>query len=362
MGIPDLSRLEAYQYALPESLIAQAPAEPRDSARLLVIHRDRGGARPWEHRRFLDLPGYLGPDELVIANNSRVIRARLLGHRLPPVGSSLGRGGKVELLLLEEKAPLVWECLFRASARSVPGLRMGFPAPDGRGLGAELVEGSFRSAHGTVVARFDRDPLGSGAGEIPLPPYIRRPGGEPDEAAYQTVFARHPGSAAAPTAGLHFTERVLGQIRARGANWRELTLHVGLGTFRPVKESDIRAHLMHEERYHIDPETADAVNRARVSGKKILAVGTTSVRALESALSEQGTLRAGHGRTSLFIRPEAFRFRVVDRLLTNFHLPGSTLLMLVCAFAGRDLVLSAYEEAVREGYRFFSYGDAMLIL
>lgn len=362
MSKPDLNQLDAYQYTLPEGLIAQAPAEPRDSSRLLVIHRDRGGAKPWEHRRFRELPEYLDSRDLVVVNNTRVIRARLLGHRLLRAEGGWAAGGKVEFVLLEEKAPLVWEGLFKASARYVPGLRFEIPTPDGRGLVGELVEGSDRSAHGTVVVRFDRDPLASGAGELPLPHYIQRPSGASDDSAYQTVFARHAGSAAAPTAGLHFTDRVVEQIRARGVDWREVTLHVGLGTFRPVKENDIRRHLMHEERYEISPETAGAVNDARAAGKRILAVGTTSVRTLESAWREPGGVSAGRARTSLFIRPEAFQFRVVDRLLTNFHLPGSTLLMLVCAFAGRDLVLSAYEEAVREGYRFFSYGDAMLIL
>lgn len=362
MSEPDSETLEAYQYPLPEQLIAQVPAEPRDSSRLLVIHRESGSAKPWEHRRFLDLPEYLDSRDLVIANNSRVIKARLLGHRLG-AGSSEGiLGGKVELVLLEEKEPRVWECLFKASARSRPALRFRIPTPDGRGLEGEIILGASASPHGTVLARFERDPIASGAGEVPLPPYIRRPGGARDESAYQTVFARHDGSAAAPTAGLHFTRRVIEGVRARGADWREVTLHVGLGTFRPVKESVIRGHVLHEERYEISPDTAAVVNGARVAGKRILAVGTTSVRTLESAWVPGEGLRPGTGRTSLFIRPGAFQFHVVDRLLTNFHLPGSTLLMLVCAFAGRDRVLAAYEEAVREGYRFFSYGDAMLIL
>jgi S-adenosylmethionine:tRNA ribosyltransferase-isomerase len=241
-----------------------------------------------------------------------------------------------------------------------------------------------------VVAEFDRDPVESGAGELPLPHYIRRgqtwggavggvpgesgalglgakpaagPAGptESDESAYQTVYAKDPGSAAAPTAGLHFTPRVLDALRAKGVSWAEVTLHVGLGTFRPVKASDIRAHQMHEERFFVSPGTAEAITKTRAAGGKLLAVGTTTVRSLESAASG-GSLKAGPGRTSLFIHPNGHQFRVVDRMLTNFHLPKSTLLMMVSAFAGRELVLAAYEEAVRERYRFFSYGDAMLIL
>jgi S-adenosylmethionine:tRNA ribosyltransferase-isomerase len=233
-----------------------------------------------------------------------------------------------------------------------------------------LVRGSRESPHGTVVAEFDRDPVESGAGEMPLPHYIRRLSDIPgqrsrDELSYQTVYARVPGSAAAPTAGLHFTTELLAALRARGIVWHELTLQVGLGTFRPVKERDIRKHRMHEERYEIPETLAESVGRARREGRRILAVGTTTARALESAWNGE-VLRAGPAKTSIFIHPRPGPgnepgFRVVDRLLTNFHLPGSTLLMMVCAFAGRERVLGAYEEAVRREYRFYSYGDAMLI-
>jgi S-adenosylmethionine:tRNA ribosyltransferase-isomerase len=360
---PDLQKLDSYDYVLPERLIAQKPAEPRDASRLLVIDRARG---TWEHRKFTDLPNYLSSQDLIVANNTRVIKARLLGHRLRE--EKLGRGthwvagGKVEFVMLEEVGPLTWEGLFHASAKYVRGLRFEVPTPDGKGLQGELVRGSAESPSGTVVARFDRDPIQSGAGELPLPHYIHRekPGHE-DESSYQTVYARHFGSAAAPTAGLHFTDRVLSRLREKGVAWEELTLHVGLGTFRPVKENDVSRHVMHEERYEISPEAASRITQAKREGKRILAVGTTSVRTLESAW-EEDHLKSGPGRTSIFIRPGAHQWMVVDRLLTNFHLPKSTLLMLVSSFAGRELILSAYQDAVKHEYRFFSYGDSMLIL
>ena len=263
--------------------------------------------------------------------------------------------------MLEELAPRTWEGLFHASAKYVPGLRFEIPTPDGRGLRGVLVRGVKESPHGTVVAEFDRDPIESGAGEIPLPHYIRRKGAQSDEGSYQTVYAKEAGSAAAPTAGLHFTDRVLARLREKKVDWAEVTLHVGLGTFRPVKVDDVSEHRMHEERFEIADDVAAKVNAAKTAGKRVLAVGTTSVRTLESAWRD-GRIHAGVGRTSLFIRPGAFEFHVVDRMLTNFHLPKSTLLMLVSAFAGRDLVLDAYRDAVAKEYRFFSYGDSMLIL
>jgi S-adenosylmethionine:tRNA ribosyltransferase-isomerase len=354
--------LSSYDYVLPERLIAQKPAVPRDASRLLVVDRARG---TWEHRVFSDLPSYYVLRDVLVANNTQVIKARLLGSRLKEGGEL---GGRVEFVLLEELEPNVWEGLFHASAKYKPGLIFQIPTPDGLGLRGELVRGAAESAHGTVVARFDRDPVASGAGEIPLPKYIRRASlGEhmrthtSDEADYQTVYAKTPGSAAAPTAGLHFTDSVLAQLHARGSRWEEVTLNVGLGTFRPVKEEDVSKHVMHEERYQISTEVAQRITAAKNRGDRITAVGTTSVRTLESAWDGH-QLRAGAGRTSLFIRPGAFLFKVVDRMVTNFHLPRSTLLMLVCAFAGRELIMDAYAEAVREEYRFFSYGDAMLIL
>ena len=352
--------LDAYDFVLPEELIAQQPANPRDSSRLLVVDRKRG---TWEHRTFRDLPTYFSSGDVLVANNTRVLKARLLGRRLRLEAGKEVPGGSVEFVLLENVAPRTWEGLFKASARYVSGLRFEVPTPDGRGLRGTLVRGSQESPHGTVVAEFDRDPVECGAGELPLPHYIRRDPGAGDDSSYQTLYAKKAGSAAAPTAGLHFTPTVMEQLRSQDVAWEEVTLDVGLGTFRPVKTTDIRSHTMHDERYEIAEDTAHRLNEARGHGKTITAVGTTSVRTLESAWRQgQGAIKPGSGRTSIFIYPGAFKFEVVNRLLTNFHLPKSTLLMLVSAFAGRELVLAAYQEAVREKYRFFSYGDAMLVL
>jgi S-adenosylmethionine:tRNA ribosyltransferase-isomerase len=360
-SFPDYD-LDAYSYALPERLIAQVPKNPRDASRLLVINRKAGN---WEHRAFKDLPEYLDSNDMIVANNTRVLKARLLGNRLREEKGQWVQGGKVEFVLLEELGPRVWEGLFHASAKYVPGLRFEIPTPDGKGLRGVLTRGSSESATGTVVAEFDRDPIESGAGEIPLPHYIERAPFSNDDTSYQTVYAKKLGSAAAPTAGLHFTADVMKSLEERGVQWQEITLHVGLGTFRPVKEKDVRKHIMHEERYEILPQVAQAISNWKSSGRRILATGTTSARTLESAWRmEQGNyqLKSGTDKTSLFIRPGAFQFQVVDRLLTNFHLPRSTLMMLVSTFAGCDLTIAAYEDAVKEEYRFFSYGDAMLII
>ncbi len=352
-----MEKLSDFDYALPEELIAQTPAEPRDSSRLLVVHRAEGR---WEHRRFSDLPEYFDSRDLFVANNTRVLKARLVGNR---VNSSDGKlGGRVEFVMLEELGSRTWEGLFHASAKYVPGLEFFIPTPDGLGIRGKLVRGSGDSPSGTVVAEFDRDPVVADAGELPLPKYIER---EKPTAAdlerYQTVYATSLGSAAAPTAGLHFTDRVMKGLRERGAGWCELTLHVGVGTFRPVKTENIAEHVMHEERYVIEDSVAREITAAKAAGRRIVAVGTTSVRTLESAW-HGSALQAGSRRTQIFIRPGQHEFRAVDRMITNFHLPKSTLLMLVCAFAGREFMLRVYEEAVRERYRFFSYGDAMLLL
>ncbi len=365
-GELDLTRLSSYNYHLPESQIAQSPVSPRDSSRLMVIDRKTG---KWEHRRFRDLPQYLDQDDLIVANNTQVIRARLLGQRVRAENGQRVLGGRVEFVMLEEKGPGTWEGLMHASAKYVSGLAFQVPTRSGEWVVGTVVRGSAESPSGTVVVEFDRDPIESGAGELPLPHYISRSESssereterEDDERNYQTIYSKMRGSAAAPTAGLHFTADVMAEIGKKGTRWEELTLHVGLGTFRPVKTQDIRDHIMHEERYFISREVAQRLTEWKKSRRRITAVGTTSVRTLESAwVGEQ--LRSGPGRTSIFIYPGGVGFQVVDRLLTNFHLPQSTLLMLVCAFAGRDLTLDAYREAVREGYRFFSYGDAMLIL
>jgi S-adenosylmethionine:tRNA ribosyltransferase-isomerase len=347
--------LSDYDFDLPESQIAQFPATPRDSSRLMVIDRAKGS---WEHRTFRDLPELLNSGDVCVANNTRVMKARLPGRRIASDGSE---AGKTEFLMLEQLGPRTWEGLFKASAKYVPGVMFEVPTPDGRGLRGRLVRGSAESAHGTVVAEFDRDPVESGAGELPLPHYIKGADAATD-ATYQTLYAKQAGSAAAPTAGLHFTEAVMSGLRERGVSWEEITLCVGLGTFRPVKTDDIRQHKMHEERFEVDASVAERITEAKTAGRRVLAVGTTSVRTLESAWNEgRARLDSGWGRTSIYIYP-GYRFRVVDRLLTNFHLPRSSLLMLVSAFAGHELTLAAYRDAVKEGYRFFSYGDAMVIL
>jgi S-adenosylmethionine:tRNA ribosyltransferase-isomerase len=379
--------LSQYDFQLPEQQIAQVPAEPRDSSRLLVLHRRE---KRWEHRRFKDLPEYLDSKDRIVANNSRVMQARLVGYRIRRQdeaqaqiqGRAQVRGGRVECVLLEKIQPEktgrhIWECLFHASAKACVGLQWEVPQvgrPERPPLRGQIVKGYADSSDGespggTVWVEWSEDPLESGAGELPLPPYIEKnsetsPAAalELDQLRYQTVYAKYLGSAAAPTAGLHFTENTFADLKKRGVSWEEITLHVGLGTFKPVKCQNIAQHVMHSERYQIPPKTALAISQWKNQGGRILAVGTTSVRTLESSWDGKA-LSSLEGKTALFIRPDAgFEFRVVDRLLTNFHLPRSTLLMLVCTFAGVELTLAAYQDAVREGYRFYSYGDAMLIL
>jgi S-adenosylmethionine:tRNA ribosyltransferase-isomerase len=353
-------QLDTYDFTLPEELIAQQPVEPRDAARLLVVHRATGS---WEHRNFRDLPEYLDANDLMVVNNTRVIKARLLGRRLLEQRGRLIPGGKVEFLLLEQLRPCVWEGMFHASVKHKPGVIFEVPTSYGTKIRGKLLQGASSSAHGTVVAEFDQDPVSVGAGVMPLPPYIKRKAAAEDETFYQTLYAKMEGSAAAPTAGLHFTDRVFEDLRSQGVGWEEVTLHVGLGTFRPVKTSDIRLHPMHDERFEIASEVAEHLTMWKAQSKRILAVGTTSVRTLESAwIAEELRFQPGIQKTSIFIYPGGRRICAVNRMLTNFHLPKSTLLMLVSAFAGRELTLSAYKDAVRQKYRFFSYGDAMLIL
>lgn len=349
--------LEDYDFLLPEGLIAERPIEPRDASRLLVLNR---ATRSWEHRRFNDLLDYLNDQDVLVANSTRVIPARFRGYRILPREK---QGGKVEVLLLKKQSENLWEAAFHASVRGLVGVRFKFSIPSGGELQGEITRGSVDSPHGTVWVQFDRDPLTSGAGSIPLPPYINRDPEQSDEKSYQTIYAKTPGSVAAPTAGLHFTPQILEKLKKQGVGWQEVLLNVGLGTFRPVKVSDIRGHEMHAEDFEVEDRAARAITEAKQAGKRIVAVGTTSVRVLETAWdSEAKRLRSGAGSTSIFLYPGGPKIRAVDRLITNFHLPKSTLLMLVSSLAGRDLTLAAYQDAVKMKYRFFSYGDAMLIL
>jgi S-adenosylmethionine:tRNA ribosyltransferase-isomerase len=328
-----------FDYDLPEESIAQEPA-PRGESRLLVL--DAEG--PDRHRRVADLPRLLRAGDLLVLNDTRVIPARLFGQR------EGGGGGRMEVLLIEKAGDVEWEALVRPGRRAKPGTVLRFGE-----LSAEVIE----KREDRYRLRFSEpvEPHLDRLGHVPLPPYIRRPDREADRERYQTVYARNPGAVAAPTAGLHFTEAILEETAAAGIDVARVTLHVGIGTFRPVSAERVEDHRMDRERYEVGEETAEAIRRTRASGGRIVAVGTTVVRTLESAAlaAPAGT----RGSTELFITP-GFRFQAVDVLLTNFHLPRSTLLMLVSAFAGRDRVLAAYEEAVREGYRFYSYGDAML--
>ncbi|HEY2291996.1 MAG TPA: tRNA preQ1(34) S-adenosylmethionine ribosyltransferase-isomerase QueA [Thermoanaerobaculia bacterium] len=338
-----------FDYDLPASSIAQEPA-PRGESRLLVL--DRTG--PERHARVRDLPRLLRPGDLLVLNDTRVIPARLYGR-------SAG-GGKMEILLIEPLAEREWDALVKPGRRARPGARFEI----GEGLLAEVID---KREDGRYRLRFSEpvEPHLERLGHIPLPPYIHRPDTPEDRERYQTVYARRPGAVAAPTAGLHFTSELLREIAEAGVEIARVTLHVGIGTFKPVSAERIAEHRMERERYEIGEETAEAIRRARAAGRRIVAVGTTVVRTLEgAAVAGGGEVRAGSGATDLFIYPDSpdspgFRFQVVDALLTNFHLPRSTLLMLVSAFAGRERVLAAYEEAIREGYRFYSYGDAMLL-
>jgi S-adenosylmethionine:tRNA ribosyltransferase-isomerase len=357
-------KLDDFDYQLPPEQIAQAPLRERDGSRLLTLDKSTGAVG---HRRFKDIPSLLREGDLLVVNDTRVVPARLLGHKTET-------GGQVELLVLRPSSPRTffeaasgplgvvdWLCMGRASKGLYPGAVLGFAG----GLEAQVVE---RQEDGTVCVRFKHPRAESlaealrEAGQLPLPPYIERSLEPEDSERYQTVYASAEGSVAAPTAGLHFSPAVLEAVKQRGVGVASLTLEVGAGTFLPVRDDDVDKHRMHPESFSIPGETAEAVNCAKREGRRVVAVGTTVVRALESAAmaAQGGPVAPGRGETSLFIRP-GFRFQVVDALLTNFHLPKSTLLMLVCAFAGAEKTLSAYRAAVSEKYRFFSYGDAMWI-
>lgn len=337
-------KLTDFSYDLPKELIAQHPAEPRDHARLMMYDRKSGAV---EHRHFYDLAEELHEGDVLVFNDSRVIPARLYGKRLPT-------GGKVEVLLLTPVAEDSWEVLVKPGKKALPGTTLAF---DG-GMTAEVID---KTEFGGRILKFHYDGIFDdiidAIGEMPLPPYIHEKMENPEE--YQTVYARERGSAAAPTAGLHFTDELLEKIRAKGVEEVFITLHVGLGTFRPVEEENIEDHAMHSEFYSITKSAADTINQARTEGRRVIAVGTTSIRTLESA-GTTGKLQAGSGWTNIFIYP-GFTFHIVDALVTNFHLPESTLLMLISALSDRDKILHAYTLAVAEKYRFFSFGDAMFI-
>jgi S-adenosylmethionine:tRNA ribosyltransferase-isomerase len=340
--------LKDFDFELPVELIAQEPLPDRAASRLLVIRRDSGEII---HARFADLAAWLQRGDLLVRNETRVIPARLRGRK--------ESGGQIELLLVEPIAGAgqLWRCLVRSAKPARTGCRLTFSG----GLAAQVVEElddgwrSVRFDGGDLLSRLDA------AGEIPLPPYIRRAPVATDRERYQTVYAREPGAVAAPTAGLHFSAATFVDLAERGVEIEGLVLHVGPGTFQPVRAERLDDHRMHAERYEIPVATAAAVSRARREGRRVVALGTTTTRALESAVDSDGALRSGAASTELFIRP-GHRFRAIDALITNFHLPQSTLLVLVAAFAGLELILEAYRQAVAEKYRFFSYGDCMLIL
>lgn len=329
-------KTEYFNYNLPKELIAQRPSESRQEARLMVLHRDSGSI---EHHKFYDLPNYLNPGDLLVVNDTKVIPARLIGKDKKPR----------EILLIKQHKPKIWEALIKPQRGLKPGEEITFNED------TLTVKVNSRTEDGTYIIQFSRDEPVFDKGYAPVPPYIKRNYAKPspvhqlDRIRYQTVYAKNPGAIAAPTAGMHFTEELLEKIKSLGISIAPITLHVGWGTFRPVREKLVTAHKMLPEWFSIPKETADSIKKA----KRVIAVGTTTVRALEAG--------ATSGYTYLFIYP-TYRFKAVDALLTNFHLPKSTLLMLVSAFAGRDLILKAYEEAIREKYRFYSYGDAMLIL
>jgi S-adenosylmethionine:tRNA ribosyltransferase-isomerase len=340
-----------FDYHLPSELIAQYPAPERTSARLLVLRRDAGAI---DHRQFSDLLEYLEPGDLLVLNETRVFPARLYGRRADT-------GGKLEVVLLHERQPGIWEALVQPGRRALPGVSILF------GDGSLRADVGERTAEGGRLLQFTPGDPGRfweqvhALGETPLPPYIKRRAEQEDVERYQTVYARVAGSVAAPTAGLHFTQALLDQVRERGVQTAFVLLHVGIGTFRPIRVEQVEEHPMHEEFYQLGDAEAALINETRRRGGRIVAVGTTTVRVLESAATDDGSVLAGEGWTRLFIYP-GYRFKVIDALVTNFHLPRSTLLMLVSALAGRDLVLNAYREAVAKRYRFFSYGDAMLIV
>lgn len=336
-----------FYFELPPELIAQDPLEDRSSSRLLVLDKETGEV---SHHVFTDILDYLNPGDCLVLNNTKVIPARLLGVKEET-------GAHVEVLLLKRREGNVWETLVKPGRKCRPGTRLVF------GEGLLLAEVLDTVEEGNRLIRFFYQGIWEEVldrlGEMPLPPYITHR--LQDRNRYQTVYARYEGSAAAPTAGLHFTKELLDRIEEKGVQTAYVTLHVGLGTFRPVKEENILDHHMHSEYYQVSKEAADKINAARQGGGRVICVGTTSCRTVESAADANGMVQPGSGSTEIFIYP-GYRFKVLDALITNFHLPESTLIMLVCALAGREQVMKAYGEAVEERYRFFSFGDAMLVI
>ena len=335
-----------FYYDLPEELIAQDPLEDRSASRLMVLDKNTGKI---QHHIFKEIVHYLNPGDCLVINDTKVIPARLYGTKV-------GTDAKIEVLLLKRKENNIWETLVKPGKKAKIGTRISFG--DGLLMGevVDIVEEGNRLIQFSYDGIFEEilDKLG----QMPLPPYITHQ--LKDKNRYQTVYAKHNGSAAAPTAGLHFTPELLEEIKAKGVNIAHVTLHVGLGTFRPVKVEDVTQHHMHSEFYVVEEDQAALINETKKKGGKIISVGTTSLRTLESASSEENILKAGSGWTDIFIYP-GYRFKIVDRLITNFHLPESTLIMLVSALAGKEHIMEAYEEAVKDKYRFFSFGDAMFI-
>jgi len=338
--------LKDFNYDLPEELIAQDPLEDRSSSRLMVLHKDTGRI---EHKIFRDIIDYLNPGDCLVINDTKVIPARLMGIKEDT-------GAAIEVLLLKRNADDVWECLVKPGKKARTGARIVF----GEGLLVGEIVDVIEDGNRMIKFHYEGifEEILDKLGQMPLPPYITHK--LQDKNRYQTVYAKNEGSAAAPTAGLHFTKELLEKIKEKGVNVVSITLHVGLGTFRPVKVDKIEEHRMHTETFNISKEAADTINRTRVAGGRVIAVGTTSCRTLESAAADDGTIPARSGDTDIFIYP-GYKFKAIDCLITNFHLPESTLIMLVSALAGRDNIMNAYETAVKERYRFFSFGDAMFI-
>lgn len=336
-----------FYYDLPQELIAQDPLEDRSASRLMVLDKKTGKI---QHHIFKEIVNYLNPGDCMVINDTKVIPARLYGAKV-------GTDAKIEVLLLKRKENNIWETLVKPGKKAKIGTKISFGEGLLIGEVVDIVEEGNRLIQFTYEGIFEEilDKLG----QMPLPPYITHQ--LKDKNRYQTVYAKHDGSAAAPTAGLHFTPELLEEIRAKGVNIAHVTLHVGLGTFRPVKVEDVTQHHMHSEFYVVEEDQATLINETKKKGGKIISVGTTSLRTLESASTEDGILKAGSGWTDIFIYP-GYRFKIVDRLITNFHLPESTLIMLVSALAGKEHIMAAYEEAVKDKYRFFSFGDAMFVM